>query len=82
VYPIPTRAGATLHLKWNGAEIAQGTGTLIDLSGKTAQTLFSNRNIMTGSNHDIQLTSNLAPGVYWILLQGKTEQIYKKILIL
>jgi hypothetical protein len=82
VYPIPAVPGTTLHLKWNGTEIAQSTVTLIDLSGKTVQTLFSNRNFMAGANHDITLSPNLAPGVYWILLQGKTEQIYKKILIL
>jgi hypothetical protein len=37
---------------------------------------------MAGANHDITLSPNLAPGVYWILIQGTTEQIYKKILIL
>lgn len=81
VFPVPTNAGATLHVQWNGSDLEQCRVFLTDLTGKTMQVFLDTPLLANQQNIDFQLPANIPSGVYYLVLEHSQGKTFKKIII-
>jgi len=82
VFPVPASAGSILTINWQGDQLEQCQASIADVTGRTIQTVWKDKNLASTQNIEIQLPPGLSAGVYYLVLTHTTGKNYKKIIVL
>jgi hypothetical protein len=82
VFPVPASAGSTLTINWQGDKLEQCQASIADVTGRTIQRVWKDKNLASTQNIEIQLPPGLSAGVYYLVLTHTTGKNYKKIIVL